>query len=153
VHRELGPGLLESAYEGAFAHELNLRELPHRRQLPMPITYKGAAIDTAYRIDVLVEDRLVVELKAVERILPLYSTQLLTYLRLGRFPLGLLINFNVGKLVDGIERVSNNAPDLSAPSATSAFVPPLSSNLRPSAKLASIKRNNAEVAKDAENQP
>jgi GxxExxY protein len=126
VHRELGPGLLESAYEGAYAHELTLRRIPHVRQHPMPITYKGVIIDTAYRIDILVENRLAVELKAAEKILPLHGTQLLTYLRLGRFPLGLLINFNVRKLTEGLERVSNHAPDLSAPSAGSAFQTPSS---------------------------
>ncbi|MBM3852626.1 MAG: GxxExxY protein [Verrucomicrobia bacterium] len=121
VHRELGPGLLESAYEAAYSHELTLRAIPHVRQREMPVVYKGAVVDVAYRIDILVEERLAIELKAVEKILPLYSTQLLTYLRLGRFPLGLLINFNVGRLIDGVERVSNNAPNLSAPSASSAF--------------------------------
>jgi GxxExxY protein len=80
----------------------------------MPVLYKGALIDTGYRIDILAEDRIVVELKAVEKLAPIYSAQLMTYLRLGKYPLGLLMNFNVLKLVDGIERVSNNAPNLSA---------------------------------------
>jgi len=124
VHRELGPGLLESAYEGAYSHELNLRNIPHVRQKLMPIHYKGVMIETGYRIDILAEDRVVVELKAAEKLLPIHSAQLLTYLRLGNYPLGLLINFHVLKLVDGIERVSNNAPNLSAPSATSAFQNP-----------------------------
>ena len=121
VHRALGPGLLESAYEGAFAHELGLRGIPHVRQKPMPVPYKGVLIETGYRLDILAEDRVVVELKAVERLLPIHSAQLLTYLRLGKFPLGLLLNFHVLKLVDGIERVSNHAPNLSAASASSAF--------------------------------
>lgn len=121
VHRELGPGLLESAYEGAYAHELSLRHIPHIRQKPIPVIYKGILIDTGYRIDILAEERVVVELKAVEKLLPIHSTQLITYLRLGKYPLGLLINFHVLKLVDGIERVSNNAPNLSASSASSAF--------------------------------
>lgn len=121
VHRELGPGLLESAYEGAYSHELTLRSIPHVTQQHMPITYKGISIETGYRIDILAEDRVVVELKAVEKLIPLHSAQLITYLRLGKFSLGLLMNFNVLKLVDGIERVSNNAPNLSAPSAPSAF--------------------------------
>jgi GxxExxY protein len=114
VHRELGPGLLESAYEGAYSHELTLRNIAHVRQRLMPVLYKGALIDTGYRIDILAEDRIVVELKAVEKLAPIYSAQLMTYLRLGKYPLGLLMNFNVLKLVDGIERVSNNAPNLSA---------------------------------------
>ena len=113
VHRELGPGLLESAYEGAYSHELTLRQIPHVRQKLMPVLYKGVLIETGYRIDILAEDRVVVELKAVEKIVPLFSAQLMTYLRLGNYPLGLLINFNVLKLVDGIERVSNKAPSLS----------------------------------------
>lgn len=121
VHRELGPGLLESAYEGAYSHELTLRNIPHVRQKMMPVQYKGVSIETGYRIDILAEDRLVVELKAVEKLLPIHSAQLMTYLRLGKYPLGLLMNFNVLKLVDGLERVSNNAPELSAPSASSAF--------------------------------
>ena len=124
VHRELGPGLLESAYEGAYSHELNLRQIPHVRQSQMPVTYKGILIDAGYRIDILVEDRVVVELKAVEKLMPIHSAQLMTYLRLGKYRLGLLMNFNVLKLVDGIERISNNAPNLSAPSASSAFQNP-----------------------------
>ena len=121
VHRELGPGLLESAYEGAYSHELTLRSIPHVRQKLMPVTYKGVLIETGYRIDVLAEDRVVVELKAVEKLLPIHSAQLITYLRLGKYPLGLLMNFNALKLVEGIERVSNNAPNLTASSAPSAF--------------------------------
>lgn len=124
VHRELGPGLLESAYEGAYSHELTLRQIPHVRQKQMPVTYKGVLIDAGYRIDILAEDRVVVELKAVEKLMPIHSAQLMTYLRLGKYSLGLLMNFNVLKLIDGIERVSNNAPNLSAPSASSAFQNP-----------------------------
>jgi GxxExxY protein len=126
VHSELGSGLLESAYEGAYSHELTLRGIPHVRQKLMPVSYKGVLIETGYRIDILAEDRVVVELKAVEKILPIHSAQLMTYLRLGRYPLGLLLNFNALKLVDGIERVSNNAPNLSASSAPSAFQSPSS---------------------------
>lgn len=117
VHRELGPGLLESAYEGAYSHELTLRQIPHIRQKLMPVTYKGALIEAGYRIDILADDRVVIELKAVEKLVPIYSAQLMTYLRLGNYPLGLLMNFNVPKLIDGIERVSNHAPSLSAISA------------------------------------
>lgn len=124
VHRELGPGLLESAYEAAYSHELTLRGIPHVRQKQMPISYKGVPIDAGYRIDILADECLVVELKAVEKLLPIHGAQLITYLRLGNFPLGLLMNFNVMKLVDGIERVSNNAPDLSASSAVSALKSP-----------------------------
>lgn len=126
VHRELGPGLLETAYEGAYAHELTLRSIPHVRQKTMPVIYKGFTIETGYRIDILAEERVVVELKTVEKLLPIHGAQLLTYLRLGAFPLGLLINFNVRKLTDGVERVSNRAPNLSASSAPSAFQSPSS---------------------------
>lgn len=124
VHRELGPGLLESAYQGAYCHELTLRGIPHESQKLMPVIYKGAIIETGYRIDILAENRVVVELKAVEKLVPIYAAQLLTYLRLGKFSLGLLINFNVSKLVDGIERISNAAPNLCALSASSALENP-----------------------------
>lgn len=86
VHRELGPGLLESAYEGAYSHELTLRDIPHVRQQLMPVYYKGVTIDAGYRIDILAENRVVVELKAIEKILPIHSAQRLTYLRLGNIP-------------------------------------------------------------------
>src|SRR4051794_28992719 len=91
VHRELGPGLLESAYEGAYAHELMLRNISHVRQKLMPVAYKGALIESGYRIDILAEERVVVELKAIERLLPIHSAQLMTYLRLGKYQLGLLV--------------------------------------------------------------
>ena len=115
VHRELGPGLLESAYETAYSYELKLRGIAHTRQQAMPIVYKGVPLDSGYRIDILAENRVIIELKTVEKLIPLFSTQVLTYLRLGGYPLGLLMNFNVPKLIDGIERISNHAPDLSAP--------------------------------------
>lgn len=121
VHRELGPGLLESAYEAAYSHELKLRGIAHVCQKSIPIMFKGVPIESGYRIDLLAEDRVVVELKAVEKLIPLFSTQVLTYLRLGGYSLGLLINFNVRRLTDGIERISNHAPNLSAPSAPSAL--------------------------------
>ena len=121
VHRELGAGLLESAYQGALAHELTLRHIPHVCQQSMPVFYKGIVIETGYRIDIVADNRIVIELKAVEKILPIHSAQLLTYLRLGKFFLGHLMNFHVLKLVDGIERVSNHAPNLSASFAPSAF--------------------------------
>ena len=120
VHRELGPGLLESAYESAYSHELSLRRIKHERQKIQPVTYKDLPIDAGYRLDILAEDRVVVDLKAVERLQPIHSAQLMTYLRLGKYQLGLLINFNVQKLINGIERVSNQAPNLSASSAPSA---------------------------------
>ena len=121
VHRELGPGLLESVYESAFVRELSLREISHARQVSMPVAYKVERMELGFRMDVVADSRVVVELKAVEKLLPIHATQLLTYLRLGGYPLGLLINFNVRKLTEGIERVSNSAPNLSASSAPSAL--------------------------------
>ena len=121
VHRELGPGLLESAYEAALCHELALRSVPFNRQLPMPVTYKGVLIDCGYRLDLLVADRVIVELKAVERMLPIHEAQLLTYLKLSHLQLGLLINFNVTLLKEGIQRIVHNlSASASAPSAVSA---------------------------------
>jgi GxxExxY protein len=104
VHRELGPGLLESVYEECLCHELGLRGLEFRRQVPLPVRYKGADLDAGCRIDVLVEDAVVVEVKAVERLLGVHEAQLLTYLRLANKKVGLLLNFNVPRLKDGIVR-------------------------------------------------
>ena len=105
VHRALGPGLLETAYEACLAHELFQRGLAVERQKHLPITYKTVELDAAYRLDLLVERRVVVELKAVEQVHPIHKTQLLTYLKLSGLKLGLLINFNVKVLKDGIDRV------------------------------------------------
>ncbi len=105
VHRELGPGLLESAYEEALAHELTLAGLAFERQRDMPLLYKGVSLNCGYRIDFIVERELIVELKAVNELLPVHHAQLLTYLKLGRRSLGLLINFNVPMIKDGIRRV------------------------------------------------
>ena len=104
VHRSLGPGLLESAYEACLAHELLARGLPVQRQLVLPIPYEGLRIDAGYRIDLLVAEQVIVELKSVDRIDPIHEAQLLTYLRLANKPVGLLINFNVLRLRDGIMR-------------------------------------------------
>ncbi len=104
VHRALGPGLLESAYEQCLCHELSLRNIPFERQLQLPVRYKGILLDCGYRIDVLVQKLVVVELKSIERLAPIHEAQLLTHLRLGGWQLGLLINFNVELLVDGIRR-------------------------------------------------
>jgi GxxExxY protein len=105
VHRALGPGLLESAYEQCLCRELDLQNIPYRRQLALPLQYKGVALDCGYRIDVLVDDLLVLELKAVDTLLPIHEAQLLTYLRLAAKPTGLLINFNVPVLFKGIKRL------------------------------------------------
>jgi len=104
VHRALGPGLLESAYEECLCRELSLREIPFERQRPLPVEYKGTTLDCGYRLDLLVMGTVVVEIKAVESIEPIHEAQLLTYLKLGGWKLGLLINFNVPVLKDGIRR-------------------------------------------------
>ena len=107
IHRELGPGLLESAYEECLCYELAQRRLRFGRQQSLPVTYKGVRLDCGYRIDVIVEDKLLLELKAVDQLLPIHSAQLLTYLRLTDLRLGLLINFNVSALKHGVKRVAN----------------------------------------------
>jgi GxxExxY protein len=105
VHREVGPGLLESAYEEALAYEFTQAGIPFERQRDMPLVYKGIKLDCGYRLDFLVADQLIIELKAVTELLPIHHAQLLTYLKLERRPLGLLINFNVPVLKDGVHRV------------------------------------------------
>jgi GxxExxY protein len=104
VHKALGPGLLESAYEECLCRELTLREIAFERQKPLPVAYKGIKLDCGYRLDLLVENAVVVEIKAVECVQPIHEAQLLTYLKLGGWKLGLLINFNVPVLKDGVRR-------------------------------------------------
>ncbi len=104
VHRTIGPGLLESAYVQCLCHELALRQIPFQLELPLPAQYKGLKLDCGYRFDLVVADAVVVEVKAVDRITPLHEAQLLTYLRLGGWKAGLLINFNVPLLRDGMVR-------------------------------------------------
>ena len=104
VHKELGPGLLESAYEACLAYELAERKLKVERQKGLPVTYHGVQLDCGYRIDLLVEGLVVVELKAVERLEPIHQAQMLSYLRLSGCKVGLLINFNVKVLKNGIRR-------------------------------------------------
>jgi len=104
VHRELGPGLLESAYEECLAYELKQSPLKFVRQNPVPVTYKGLKLNCGYRLDLLVEDQLVIELKSVEELLPLFDAQVLTYMKLTNKSIGLLINFNVPVLKMGLKR-------------------------------------------------
>jgi GxxExxY protein len=104
VHKALGPGLLESAYEECLCHELKLRGLIYDRQVELPLSYKGIQLDYGYRIDLIVEDIVLLELKAVEQLLPIHEAQLLTYLRLSGIKTGLLINFNVPLLKQGVIR-------------------------------------------------
>jgi GxxExxY protein len=107
VHSALGPGLLESAYQACLGLELAKRKLRARQQVALPITYDGILLDVGYRLDLLVEERVVVEIKAVDKLLPLHSAQLLSYLKLGRYHIGLLINFHSLHLRDGIKRLVN----------------------------------------------
>jgi GxxExxY protein len=104
VHRVFGPGLLESAYETALCHELHARGITFQRQIDLPIKYKGVALESTFRMDLLVRNTVIVELKSVEKTLPIHASQLLTYLRLSGYPIGLLINFNVPNLRNGIIR-------------------------------------------------
>ncbi|HEX9248269.1 MAG TPA: GxxExxY protein [Gemmatimonadaceae bacterium] len=104
VHRQLGPGLLESAYEECLARELTVRGLGYQRQKAVPVVYKEVKLECGYRMDILVEDRIVLELKSVEALNPVHEATILTYLRLSGRSLGLLINFNVAILKDGIHR-------------------------------------------------
>jgi GxxExxY protein len=105
VHRNLGPGLLESTYEQCLAHELRTADIPFKLQYPLPVEYKGMRLDCGYRIDFLVDDSLIIELKSVDRLLPIYQAQLLTYMKLAGISIGLLINFNVRYLKHGIKRM------------------------------------------------
>jgi GxxExxY protein len=105
VHRELGPGLLESAYEECLCYELSENRIAFRRQVPLPVVYKAVRLDCGYRIDVVVEGRVILELKSAERLLPIHDAQVLTYMRLSGLRTGLLLNFNTPVLKDGIRRL------------------------------------------------
>ena len=107
VHSALGPGLLESAYRTCLCHDLVQRGLQVRTELPLPVVYDGTRIDAGYRIDLLVAETVIVELKTVSKLMPVHHAQLLSYLRLSRLPVGLLINFHVSPLRDGIKRIVN----------------------------------------------
>lgn len=114
IHRQLGPGLLESAYEECLCHELALAGLKFERQKPLPVSYKGVKLDCGYRLDLLVEGQVIVELKTVDEIQPIHEAQLLTYLKLSGVNVGLLINFNVPVLKHGVNRIVNNFQEPSA---------------------------------------
>jgi GxxExxY protein len=104
VHRALGPGLLESTYEMCLCRELNIRGIPFERQVPIPVEYKGINLDCGYRADIIVDSGILVEIKAIDSLLPVHDAQLLTYLKLGGWKIGLLINFNVELLKHGLRR-------------------------------------------------
>jgi GxxExxY protein len=106
VHKSLGPGLLESSYECCMAYEMEKRGLSFERQLPLPIDYDGHKIETAYRLDFLVENEIIIELKAVDKMQPIHLAQIMTYLRHSKIKTGLLINFNTQYFKEGIKRIS-----------------------------------------------
>ena len=108
VHRHLGPGLLESAYETCLARELSVRGVGFEKQKPLPLSYKGVKLDAGYRLDIVVDECVVLEVKSVEQLIPLHDAQLLSYLKLGGYKLGMLLNFNVEVMRQGIKRVVLN---------------------------------------------
>ena len=108
VHKGIGPGLLESAYEEWLCYELNQAELSFKRQVPLPVTYKGVKLDCGYRMDIIVEDLIIIEIKAVQALFPIHEAQLLSYLRLYNKRVGLLMNFHAAVLKNGLKRVANN---------------------------------------------
>jgi GxxExxY protein len=108
VHKTLGPGLLESAYQKALVHELKLRDMAIKEQVPVPLEYKGVSLDCAYRLDILVDDQIIIELKAVEALFPIHEAQAITYLKLTGKKVCLIINFNNRFIKDGIKRIVNN---------------------------------------------
>jgi GxxExxY protein len=120
VHKVVGPGLLESAYEACLAFELRAMGLKVEVQRPLPVVYKDVKLDCGYRLDLVVEDAVIVEIKAVERLAPIHDAQLLSYLKLSHKRVGLLLNFHVRVLKDGLKRIVNEFPD----SAASAVVSP-----------------------------
>jgi GxxExxY protein len=107
VHKKLGPGLLESVYEECVCHELSLRGISFERQKPLPVVYKGKKLDCGYRLDIVIEKAIIVEMKSCEKIEPIHRAQLLTYLKLSGLNLGLLLNFNTPVMRDGIVRIVN----------------------------------------------
>ncbi len=112
VHRHLGPGLLESAYQSCLAFELKRLGLKLEEQKPLPVVYKEVKLDCGYRLDMVVEDEVIVEIKAIEKLLPIHDAQLLSYLRLAQKRVGLLMNFHVPVLKNGLKRIVNEFPDV-----------------------------------------
>ncbi len=105
VHKELGPGLLESVYETCLAHELRLTGIEFERQVPLPVTYRGINLDAGFRADIIVEKQIIIELKSVESLLSVHSAQVMTYLKLTNYRIGILMNFNVDLMKNGIKRI------------------------------------------------
>lgn len=115
IHRALGPGLLESAYEACLCYELSQKRVPFKRQVSLPLSYKGVKLDCGYVMDLIVDDLVIVELKTVEKLLPIHEAQLITYLKLYGRSVGLLMNFNVALMKSGIKRLVNEFIEVSAP--------------------------------------
>ncbi|HBL78784.1 MAG TPA: GxxExxY protein [Aequorivita sp.] len=107
VHKQLGPGLLESTYEICLGHELKLMGLEVKQQVPLPVIYKDVKLNAGYRIDMIVENKVIIEIKSVDALAPIHTAQILTYLKLKDLKLGLLINFNEIKVIDGLKRIIN----------------------------------------------
>ena len=126
VHTELGPGLLESAYEDCLVHELRLRGMSFARQVSVPVNYKGMLIGTAFRADIVVEGKLLLEIKAIEQLIGIHKAQVITYLKLLKLPLGLVINFNESLIRDGLMRVLN-VPKVKSRLSDRNFVPDIKS--------------------------
>jgi GxxExxY protein len=122
VHRHLGPGLLESAYEACLVFELKRLGLKVEEQKPLPVVYKDVTLDCGYRLDLVVQDEVIVEIKAVEKLLPIHEAQLLSYLRLAGKRVGLLMNFHVPVLKDGLKRIVNKFPDAHYGGASSVVI-------------------------------
>jgi len=106
VHKQLGPGLLESSYESCLMYELHKAGLAAKRQVSLPVNYKGVKVEAGYRLDILLPDQLIIELKSVDKLAPIHTAQIVTYLKLSKINTGLLINFNVEKLTNGLKRIS-----------------------------------------------
>jgi GxxExxY protein len=149
VHRRLGPGLLEAVYEECLCYELSQAGLKFQRQMHLPITYKGIKFESAYKMDLVVEDAIVIEIKAIEEMLPVHSAQLLTYLKSSNKRVGLLINFNVPILKNGLKRIVNHyagprpTPNVSAPSAFESLTLPSSPHLSPRLRVSASKNDPA----------
>jgi len=157
VHRHLGPGLLEAVYEECLCYELSQRGLRFQRQVHLPITYKGVKVESAYKMDLVVEDAIVIEIKAIEDMLPVHSAQLLTYLKSSNKRVGLLINFNVPVLRNGLKRIVNHyagprpTPNVSAPSAFDSLNFQSSPRLSPRLRVSASKSEPSSDADPASN--
>ncbi len=145
VHRHTGPGLLESAYEECLCYELSQRGLSFKRQVDLPVSYKGIKLDCGYKMDLVVEDKVVLELKAIDQLLPIHSAQLLTYLKLSGIRVGLLLNFHEPVLKKGIKRLLNDPPGISSVPSVSSVRSGFDFNLKSSVSPCLRGEENGEV--------